>query len=80
MNEPEASLPIAVAPVLADDDATDEVPGRDPLQPAAPAAAPVPPATSSGAPRWKWILWGAVVLAIAVVSRAAMRTAPAGGR
>jgi hypothetical protein len=73
----EGSLPIAVAPVLADDDATDDVPGRDPAQPA--VAAPAP-ATPTGAPRWKWILWGVVVLAIAVVSRAAMRPAPAGDR
>ena len=79
-DESGSPLPIAVAPVLADDDATDDVPGRDPLQPAAPAAAPATPATFNGAPRWKWILWGAVVLAIAVVSRAAMRTVPAGSR
>ncbi|MBU6309160.1 MAG: hypothetical protein KJS77_05400, partial [Planctomycetes bacterium] len=73
----EGSLPMAVAPVLADDDATDDVPGHDPAQPA--AAAP-PPTAPAGAPRWKWILWGVVVLAIAIVSRAAMRTAPAGSR
>ncbi len=73
----EGSLPMAVAPVLADDDATDDVPGHDPAQPA--AAAP-PPTAPTGAPRWKWILWGVVVLAIAIVSRAAMRTAPAGSR
>ena len=76
----EASLPIAMAPVLADDDATDDVPGRDPLQPATPAAPPATPATFNGAARWKWILWGAVVLAIALASRAAMRTTPAGSR
>jgi hypothetical protein len=80
LDESEATLPIAVAPVLADDDATDDVPGRDPLQPATPAAPPATPATSSGAARWKWILWGAVVLAIALASRAAMRTTPAGSR
>ena len=38
------------------------------------------PTTPAGAPRWKWVLWGAVVLAIALVSRAAMRTTPAGSR
>jgi hypothetical protein len=65
---------------LADDDATDDVPGRDPLQPATPAAPPATPATFNGAARWKWILWGAVVLAIALASRAAMRTTPAGSR
>jgi hypothetical protein len=80
LDESEASLSIAVAPVLADDDATDNVPGRDPLQPAAPSTAPAAPTAINGAARWKWILWGAVVLAIAAVSRAAMRTVPAGNR
>ena len=69
---------IAVAPVLADDEATDDVPGRDASRPE-PAAAPAADVT-----RWKWILWAAVVLVIAVVSRAAMRPAaavdPARGR
>jgi hypothetical protein len=76
----EASLPIAMAPVLADDDATDNVPGRDPAKPVSEAPTPAMPTAPAGAPRWKWILWGAVVLAIALVSRAAMRTAPAGSR
>jgi len=76
----EGSLPIAMAPVLADDEATDDMPGRDPAKPVSEAPAPAMPTTPAGAPRWKWILWGAVVLAIALVSRAAMRTAPAGNR
>ncbi|MBM4012166.1 MAG: hypothetical protein FJ286_12435 [Planctomycetes bacterium] len=72
----EASAPgsITVAPVLADDEATDDLPGRDVPPP------PGSPAPAGGAPRWKWILWAAVVLAIGLVSRAALRPAPAGDR
>jgi hypothetical protein len=69
-----------MAPVLADDEATDDMPGRDPAKPVSEAPAPAMPTTPAGAPRWKWVLWGAVVLAIALVSRAAMRTTPAGSR
>ncbi|MCE9631757.1 MAG: hypothetical protein K8S94_13715 [Planctomycetia bacterium] len=64
---------LAVAPVLGDDDATDDVPGRDASQPERETAATV-------SRRWKWLLWAAVVLAIAIVSRAAMRPVPAGDR
>lgn len=64
---------IVVEPVLADDEATDGVPGRDPtLPPEKPATPPAVPKT------WKWVIWGAVVLAIALASRAAMRPAPGG--
>jgi hypothetical protein len=69
----ESSGGIAVAPVLADDEATDAIPGRDP---ALPAAAPAPAA--SRLQQWKWVVWAAVVLAIALASRAAMRPAPGG--
>jgi hypothetical protein len=62
---------LAIAPVLADDDATDDVPGRAVSQPE-PVARP--------STTWKWLVWGAVVLAIALVSRAAMRPAPAPDR
>jgi len=72
----EAAAPgaITVAPVLADDEATDDQPGRDV------SARPAAPPPAAGAPRWKWILWAAVVLAIAMVSRAAMRPTAAGDR
>jgi hypothetical protein len=62
---------LTIAPVLADDDATDDVPGRD-------VSKPEPSVEPSRT--WKWIVWGAVVLAIALVSRAAMRPAPARDR
>ncbi|MEX0669597.1 MAG: hypothetical protein WD060_03965 [Pirellulales bacterium] len=64
---------LTVAPVLGDDEATDDTPGHDASQPNREAA----PTVSR---RWKWILWAAVVLVIAIVSRTAMRPAPAGDR
>lgn len=62
---------IQIAPVLADDEATDAEPGQDPSAPAPPAA------EGTDLKRWKWAAWAAVVLVIALVSRAAMRPAPA---
>ena len=69
------SATISVAPVLADDDATDDVPGHDPSRPGGTPAAP-----KVGPQTWKWILWAAVVVAIALASRAAMRPMPGGDR
>jgi hypothetical protein len=67
----ESTGSLTIAPVLADDDATDNVPGHDVSNPG-PFVEP--------SRTWKWIVWGAVVLAIALVSRAAMRPAPARDR
>ncbi|MFM7206081.1 MAG: hypothetical protein ACKO4T_05340 [Planctomycetaceae bacterium] len=67
---------ITVAPVLGDDEATDDQPGHDPARPAAVTAAAKAPASA----RWKWIVWAAVVTAIAIASRAAMRPSTAGDR
>jgi hypothetical protein len=67
---------ITVAPVLADAEATDTEPGHDPA--ATPARAATPAAASRG--WWKWIVWGAVVTAIALASRAAMRPTSPGNR
>jgi hypothetical protein len=74
---PGASTTIAVAPVLADDEATDAVPGHDPA--ASPAATPTTPAVPPR-PWWKWVVWGAVVTVIALASRAAMRPTTGGNR
>ncbi|MFM7108623.1 MAG: hypothetical protein ACKOZU_08510 [Planctomycetaceae bacterium] len=58
-----------IAPVLGDEDATDDVPGAAP-EPAGPAPAATP---AGGPPPWKWIAWAAVVLSIAVAARLALR-------
>ncbi|MGI9177121.1 MAG: hypothetical protein ACR2IT_04610 [Pirellulales bacterium] len=67
----ESTGSLTIAPVLADDDATDNIPGRD-------VSKPEPFVEPSRT--WKWLVWGAVVLAIALVSRAAMRPSPARDR
>jgi len=72
------STTITVAPVLADDEATDAVPGRDPA--ASPTAGPATTPAVPSRPWWKWVVWGAVVTVIAVASRAAMRPTPGGNR
>lgn len=63
----DAALAGRIAPVLGDEEATDDVPGDVPVKPA-PAAAPV-----SGQPRWKWIAWTAAVVVIALAARIALR-------
>ena len=70
-SDPTAAL--ALSPVLADDEATDDVPGRDVGQPS-----PAPAQDAGG--DWKWLAAAALVLAIALVSRAVLRPAPAGHR
>jgi hypothetical protein len=70
-SDPTAAL--ALSPVLADDEATDDVPGRDVGQPS-----PAPAQDAGGG--WKWLAAAALVLAIALVSRAVLRPAPAGHR
>ena len=65
----DAALADRIAPVLGDEEATDDVPGAEP-EPVttAPAAAPM-----SGQPRWKWIAWAAAVIVIALAARIALR-------
>jgi hypothetical protein len=60
-----------IGPVLADEEATDDEPGRHP-EPVA--------ATPAGRPPWMWAAWAAVVILVAVVARAMLRPAvdPAG--
>ncbi len=61
----DAGNSLVLPPVLGDEEATDDVPGRDVSKPAGDAA------TESR--RWKWLVWAAVVIAIGMVARAAMR-------
>jgi hypothetical protein len=61
-----------IAPVLADEEATDAVPGADPNAPSPPAKA------ASDGKAWRWGLWAAVVLAVAILSRAALRSGGTG--
>jgi hypothetical protein len=69
-----AALATAIAPVRGDEDPTDITVAE-------------PPATAENAVRavggptvvwWKWLIWAGVVIAIGIVSRAAMRTTVTG--
>jgi len=55
-----------VLPVLGEEEADDDVPGRP-----APAAA-----ASPARPPWLWAVWAAAVLLVAIVARAALRPGP----
>ncbi len=68
----DAALAAKIAPVLADEEATDDVPGGDPNQPAAGGDDAARVQTS------KWLLWAAAVLVVAVAARAAMRPGDGG--
>ena len=59
-----------IAPVLADEEATDDLPAIDPSAPA--TAAPAAAVTGDD-PTWKWVIWAAVVAAIALVARGFLR-------
>jgi hypothetical protein len=69
----DASAALAVTPVLADDEATDNLPGRQ-----------VGAADTTAAPleviSWKWLVWAAAVLAIAFVARSTLRPLPTADR
>jgi hypothetical protein len=65
---------LAIAPVRGDEDPTDITAAEPPV--AAHQAGP-----AAGGPTvawWKWLIWAGVVIAIGIVSRAAMRTAATG--
>jgi hypothetical protein len=70
----DAALLARIAPVLGDEDATDDVPGAVPE----PARSPMGSMPSSGAPAWKWAVWAAVVMAVAAAVRAVLRPGRSG--
>lgn len=87
----EAALAARIPAVLADDEATDDAPGIDPSKhasaqsatgPAAVAAAEDRVAPSGTSAAWskgaKWAIWAAIVLLIALFSRAKLRSNGAG--
>jgi len=85
--ETEATIAARIPAVLADEEATDEAPGIDPTrplasQPTSPAAVSPPAAkgakTQTQPSLLKWILWGVVVLLIAIFSRAKLRAGGSG--
>jgi hypothetical protein len=69
----DTALAATIAPVIADEDATDSLPGIDPAAPA--AASP-----AGGLRAWKWAVWAAAVLLVAGVSRAVLKPAASSGR
>jgi hypothetical protein len=70
----DAALAARIAPVLGDEEATDEVPG------AVPAAAPTADRQARPAsPPWgRWAIWAALVAAVAVAARAMLRPSTSG--
>ncbi|MFM9058150.1 MAG: hypothetical protein ACKOSQ_03305 [Planctomycetaceae bacterium] len=70
----DAALAGRIAPVLGDEEATDEVPGAAPPPPPRPA----PASQAAPQPRWKWAVWAAAVLVIAAVARTLLRPGASG--
>jgi hypothetical protein len=75
----DAALASQIGAVHGDEDPTDDLPGRDVAlaqpEPESPRSPPPPPASNG----WKWAIWAAVVLAVAVIARAAFRPSHSGG-
>lgn len=79
----EAAIASRIPAVLADEEATDDAPGIDPSMPGTAARVPnapvaAGPATSVKTPLWKWALWAALVLVIAIFARTGLRSGGAG--
>jgi hypothetical protein len=72
----DAALAGQIGAVHGDEDPTDDTPGRDATLPEAPPTGPT--LSPSGGAGWKWALWAAVVLAVAVAARAALRPGTCG--
>ncbi len=72
----EVVLADQIGAVVGDEDPTDDAPGSDGARTMVEAeSAPQPPAASG----WKWAVWAAVVLAVAVLGRAALQPGSTGG-
>ncbi len=66
-----------IEPVLGDEDPTDDQPGRDlTASPPATPTAEDPQAPPVGGPPWKWLLWGGIVVVVALLARAALSPTP----
>jgi len=81
--EAEAAIASRIPAVLADEEATDDAPGIDPAMPGTAARVPnapvaAGPATGAKTPLWKWALWAALVLVIAIFARTGLRSGGAG--
>ena len=79
----EAAIASRIPAVLADEEATDDAPGIDPSMPGTAARAPnapvaAGPATGVKTPLWKWALWAALVLLIAIFARTGLRSGGTG--
>ena len=79
----EAAIASRIPAVLADEEATDDAPGIDPSMPGTAARVPnapvaASPATGVKTPLWKWALWAALVLVIAIFARTGLRSGGAG--
>jgi hypothetical protein len=66
----DSALAATIAPVLADEDATDGLPSIDPTAPQSGAG---PDGGAGNAKAWRWAFWAAAVLLVAVVSRSLLK-------
>jgi hypothetical protein len=81
--EAEVAIASRIPAVLADEEATDDAPGIDPSMPGTAARVPnapvaAGPATNVKTPLWKWALWAALVLVIAIFARTGLRSGGTG--
>ncbi len=71
----DSPLALTLEPVQGDEDPTAGLPGRVPGAPPTPAATEI---TEDHGRGWRWLVWAAIVLAVGVVARAALRPGTAG--